>query len=281
LGQKSLISGPKIPVFCLTAGPFLLETALLAGRFRPALRFATRGSPRSFRGGPVGTGNSPGAQEGAFPQNSNTQEDAMTKRSEAKYKIDRRMGQNIWGRPKSPVNRREYGPGQHGQRRKGKLSDFGVQLRAKQKLKGYYANISERQFHGIYVEAGRMKGDTGENLIGLLERRLDTVIYRAKFVATMFAARQFINHGHIKVNGRRVNISSYKVKVGDLIEVKESSKQLTPVLEAIQLAERDVPDFLDVDHNKMTAKYVRIPALSDVPFAVQMEPHLIVEFYSR
>ena len=147
----------------------------------------------------------------------------MTKRSEAKYKIDRRMGQNIWGRPKSPVNRREYGPGQHGQRRKGKLSDFGVQLRAKQKLKGYYANISERQFHGIYVEAGRMKGDTGENLIGLLERRLDTVVYRAKFVATMFAARQFVNHGHVKVNGRRVNIASFKVKVGDVIEVKESS----------------------------------------------------------
>ena len=152
----------------------------------------------------------------------------MTKRSEAKYKIDRRMGQNIWGRPKSPVNRREYGPGQHGQRRKGKLSDFGVQLRAKQKLKGYYANISERQFHGIYVEAGRMKGDTGENLIGLLERRLDTVVFRAKFVATMFAARQFINHGHVKVNGRRVNIGSYQLKVGDTIEVKEASKQLTP-----------------------------------------------------
>jgi small subunit ribosomal protein S4 len=208
-------------------------------------------------------------------------EDAMTKRSEAKYKIDRRMGQNIWGRPKSPVNRREYGPGQHGQRRKGKLSDFGVQLRAKQKLKGYYANISERQFHGVYVEAGRMKGDTGENLIGLLERRLDTVVYRAKFVATMFAARQFINHGHVKVNGRKVNIGSYKLKVGDVVEVKESSKQLTPVLEAVQLGERDVPDFLDVDHSKMTAKFTRIPALSDVPFAVQMEPHLIVEFYSR
>jgi small subunit ribosomal protein S4 len=205
----------------------------------------------------------------------------MTKRSEAKYKIDRRMGQNIWGRPKSPVNRREYGPGQHGQRRKGKLSDFGVQLRAKQKLKGYYANISERQFHGIYVEAGRMKGDTGENLIGLLERRLDTVVYRAKFVATMFAARQFINHGHVKVNGRRVNISSFKVKVGDVIEVKESSKQLAVVLESSQLSERDVPDFLEVDHSKMTAKFNRIPHLSDVPFAVQMEPHLIVEFYSR
>jgi len=205
----------------------------------------------------------------------------MTKRSEAKYKIDRRMGQNIWGRPKSPVNRREYGPGQHGQRRKGKLSDFGVQLRAKQKLKGYYANISERQFHGIYVEASRLKGDSGENLIGLLERRLDTVIYRAKFAATMFAARQLINHGHIKVNGRRVTIPSFRAKVGDAIEVKEASKQLAVVLEATQLAERDVPDFIEVDHSKMTAKFARIPNLSEVPFPVMMEPHLIVEYYSR
>ena len=205
----------------------------------------------------------------------------MTKRSEAKYKIDRRMGQNIWGRPKSPVNRREYGPGQHGQRRKGKLSDFGVQLRAKQKLKGYYANISERQFHGVYVEAGRMKGDTGENLIGLLERRLDTVVYRAKFVATMFAARQFINHGHVKVNGRRVNIPSYRLKAGDVFEVKDKSKQLALVLEAAQLAERDVPDYIEVDHNKMTAKMARIPAPAEVPYPVMMEPHLIVEFYSR
>jgi small subunit ribosomal protein S4 len=198
----------------------------------------------------------------------------MTKRSEAKYKIDRRMGQNIWGRPKSPVNKREYGPGQHGQRRKGKLSDFGVQLRAKQKLKGYYANISERQFHSIYVEATRLKGDSGE-------RRLDTVVYRAKFVATMFAARQFVNHGHVKVNGRRVNIASYLVKVGDVVEVKESSKQLTFVLEANQLSERDVPDYIEADHGKQTAKLARVPGLSDVPFPVQMEPHLIVEFYSR
>jgi small subunit ribosomal protein S4 len=205
----------------------------------------------------------------------------MSKRIQAKHKLDRRMGQNIWGRPKSPVNRREYGPGQHGQRRKGKLSDFGVQLRAKQKLKGYYANISERQFHGIYVEAGRMKGDTGENLIGLLERRLDVVVYRAKLVPTIFAARQFINHGHIRVNGRKVNIASYQLKIGDVIEVKEASKQLALVLEATQLAERDVPDYIDADHSKMTAKFIRIPALSDVPFAVQMEPHLIVEFYSR
>ena len=205
----------------------------------------------------------------------------MTKRSEAKYKIDRRMGQNIWGRPKSPVNRREYGPGQHGQRRKGKLSDFGVQLRAKQKLKGYYANISERQFHGIYVEAGRMKGDTGENLIGLLERRLDTVIYRAKFVATMFAARQFINHGHVKVNGRRVTIPSYRLNAGDEVEVKDKSKQMALVIEATGLPERDVPDYIEVNHTKMTAKLVRIPHLTEVPYPVQMEPHLVVEFYSR
>ena len=205
----------------------------------------------------------------------------MTKRAEAKYKIDRRMGENIWGRPKSPVNKREYGPGQHGQRRKGKATDFGTQLKAKQKVKGYYGNISERQFHKYYQEALRLKGDTGENLIGLLERRLDTIVYRAKFVATMFAARQFINHGHVKVNGRRVNISSFKVKVGDVVEVKESSKQLAVVLESSQLGERDVPDFLEVDHSKMTAKFNRIPHLSDVPFAVQMEPHLIVKFYSR
>lgn len=205
----------------------------------------------------------------------------MTKRAEAKHKLDRRMGQNIWGRPKSPVNKREYGPGQHGQRRKGKLSDFGVQLRAKQKLKGYYANVSEKQFRAIYQEATRLKGDSGENLIGLLERRLDSVVYRAKFVATIFAARQFINHGHIKVNGKRVNISSYQVKPGDVIEVKESSKQLAVVIEASQLPERDVPDFIETDHGKMTAKYVRVPSLAEVPYPVQMEPHLIVEFYSR
>ena len=205
----------------------------------------------------------------------------MTKRHEAKHKIDRRLGQNIWGRPKSPVNRREYGPGQHGQRRKGKLSDYGVQLRAKQKLRFSYGNITEKQFRGIYDEAIRMKGDSGANMIGLLERRLDAVIYRAKFVPTVFAARQFVNHGHVKVNGRRVTIPSYRVKVDDVIEVKEKSKQMALVLEATGLAERDVPDYIDVDHTKMTAKLSRIPQLPDVPYAVQMEPHLVVEYYSR
>jgi small subunit ribosomal protein S4 len=205
----------------------------------------------------------------------------MTKRAAAKYKIDRRMGENIWGRPKSPVNKREYGPGQHGQRRKGKLSDFGTQLKAKQKLKGYYANISEKQFRAVYDEASRLKGDTSENLIGLLERRLDTVVYRAKFVATPFAARQFVNHGHIRVNGKRVTIPSYRLRAGDLVEVKDKSKELGAVLEAIQLAERDVPDYIEADHKKMTAKLSRIPGLSDVPYPVHMEPHQVVEFYSR
>jgi small subunit ribosomal protein S4 len=205
----------------------------------------------------------------------------MSKRIEAKHKIDRRLGENIWGRPKSPVNRREFGPGQHGQRRKGKLSDFGVQLRAKQKLKGYYGNISEKQFRKIYEEASRQKGDTSQNLIGLLESRLDAIVYRAKFVPTVFAARQFVNHGHVKVNGKRVNISSFMCKPGDVVEVKDSSKQLAIVLEAVQLAERDVPDYVAADHNKMVATYARKPNLSDVPYPVQMEPNLVVEFYSR
>jgi small subunit ribosomal protein S4 len=205
----------------------------------------------------------------------------MTKRTEAKYKIDRRMGQNIWGRPKSPVNRREYGPGQHGQRRKGKLSDFGTQLKAKQKLKGYYGNISEKQFRKYYAEAIRLKGDSGDHLIGLLERRLDMVVYRAKFVPTVFAARQFVSHGHVSVNGRRVNVASYQVKVGDTIEVKDGSRELAFVLEAKQLAERDVPDYYDVDHTKMTAKLTRIPLPAEVPYPVMMEPNLVIEFYSR
>ena len=205
----------------------------------------------------------------------------MTKRTSAKYKLDRRMGENIWGRAKSPVNRREYGPGQHGQRRKQKLSDFGTQLRAKQKLKGYYGDLTEKQFRRIYAEAERLKGDTGENLVGLLERRLDAVIYRAKFVATIFAARQFVNHGHVEVNGQKVNIASFRVKEGDVVSIRERSRQLAIVLESVGLPERDVPDYLDADHNKMTATFVRTPALGDVPYAVQMEPNLVVEFYAK
>jgi len=205
----------------------------------------------------------------------------MSKRIKSKYKIDRRLGENIWGRPKSPVNRREYGPGQHGQRRRGKLSDFGVQLRAKQKLKGYYGNITEKQFKGIYNEAVRLKGDTGENLIGLLERRLDAIVYRAKFVPTVFAARQFVNHGHVKVNGRRVNIPSYRVKIGDVVEVREKSRDLPMVIDGMHSGERDVPDYVEVDPKKMTASLTRIPGIGDVPYPVHMEPNLVIEFYSR
>jgi len=205
----------------------------------------------------------------------------MSKRQSAKYKIDRRLGENIWGRPKSPVNRREYGPGEHGQRRQSKLSDFGIQLRAKQKLKGYYGNINEKQFKAIYKEATRVKGDTGENLIGLLERRLDAVVYRAKFVPTVFSARQFVNHGHVLVNGSRVNIPSYRLKVGDVVEIREKSRDLGLVLEAQQSAERDLPDYIEVDIKKMSAKLVNVPGLADVPYPVVMEPNLVVEFYSR
>ena len=205
----------------------------------------------------------------------------MTKRVRAKYKIDRRMGENFWGRPKSPVNLRAYGPGQHGQQRKGKLSDFGLQMRAKQKLKGYYGNITEKQFKKIFKEAERIKGDTSENIIGLLERRLDSVIYRAKFVPTVFSARQFINHGHVKVNGKRVNIASYLLKTGDLIELKEKSRSLEIVLRGIESTERDIPDYIECDQKKLTAKITRIPKLTEVPYPVQMEPNLVVEFYSR
>jgi small subunit ribosomal protein S4 len=203
----------------------------------------------------------------------------MSKRATSKYKINRRLGANLWGRPKSPVNKREYGPGQHGQRRR-KPSDFGIQLAAKQKLKGYYGNITERQFHRYYVEASRRRGDTGERLIELLERRLDAVVYRMKFVPTVFSARQFVNHGHVKVNGRRVNIASYQVKDNDVIELKEKSREMAIVLEATASGERDIPDYLNVDHKAMKATFLRSPQLADVPYPVQMEPQRVVEYYS-
>ena len=204
----------------------------------------------------------------------------MTKRTSAKYKIDRRMGENIWGRPKSPVNKREYGPGQHGQRRKNKLSDFGTQLRAKQKLKGYYGNITEKQFAKTYDEAARRKGNTSENLIGLLESRLDAIVYRAKFVPTVWAARQFVSHGHVLVNGKKVDIASYRVKPEDVVTVKEKSRNMALVLEAQQSSERDVPDYLELSDRSFSVRYVRVPELSDVPYAVKMEPNLVVEYYA-
>ena len=204
----------------------------------------------------------------------------MSKRHSAKYKLDRRMGENIWGRPKSPVNTRSYGPGQHGQRRKSKVSDFGLQLRAKQKLKGYYGNITEKQFVRIYTEAARRKGNTSENLIALLESRLDAIVYRSKFVPTPFAARQFVNHGHVLVNGKRVNIASYRVKAGDVVSVRERSRNMALVLEAMQSSERDHPDYIEVDAKGLAVKFIRAPELAEVPYPVKMEPNLVVEYYS-
>ncbi|MET3724280.1 MULTISPECIES: 30S ribosomal protein S4 [Sphingomonas] len=204
----------------------------------------------------------------------------MSKRSSAKHKLDRRMGENIWGRPKSPVNKREYGPGQHGQRRKGKMSDFGIQLRAKQKLKGYYGDITEKQFKRSYEDASRMKGDTGQNLIGLLEQRLDMIVYRAKFAPTIFAARQLVNHGHVRVDGEKCNIGSRRIKPGQEISLSGKAQEMALVMEAQSLAERDIPDYVAPD-GAAKVTFTRVPTLDEVPYPVKMEPNLVVEFYSR
>ncbi len=204
----------------------------------------------------------------------------MSKRQSAKYKLDRRMGENIWGRPKSPVNKREYGPGQHGQRRKSKVSDYGIQLRAKQKLKGYYGDITEKQFKGLYQEGDRMKGDTSQNLIGLLERRLDAIVYRAKFAPTIFAARQLVSHGHVRVNGGKCNIASRRVDVGSEISLGSKAQEMALVIEAQSLAEREIPDYLAPD-GAAKVTFTRVPTLDEVPYPVKMEPNLVVEFYSR
>jgi len=205
----------------------------------------------------------------------------MTKRLKSKHKVDRRLKANLWGRPKSPFNSRAYPPGQHGQGRKGKPTDYGIQLQAKQKLKAYYGNINERQFRNIYRKALATRGDTTENLVALLESRLDTVIYRAKFAITVFAARQLINHGHIRVNKKRVNISSYLVKESDIIEVREKSKKLNIIDGSLQSTERDIPEYIQSDEKNKSAKLIRVPKFSEVPYPVIMEPNLVIEYYSR
>jgi small subunit ribosomal protein S4 len=205
----------------------------------------------------------------------------VTKRIDCKYKISRRLGVSLWGNAKDPYNKRGYAPGQHGAAKRKKTSDYGTQLREKQKLRGYYGNITERQFRRIYQEALRRKGDTGENLIGILESRLDSVIYRMGLVATPFAARQFVSHGHVRVNGKKVNIASYQVEEGDIIELREKSKQLAVVLEMIQNPERSVPDYIEFDTTEMKAKYVRVPKLAEVPYPTVMQPNFVIEFYSR
>ena len=205
----------------------------------------------------------------------------MTKRINSKHKVDRRLKVNLWGRPKSPFNTRAYPPGQHGQGRKGKPTEYGTQLQAKQKLKSYYGNINERQFRNIYRKAITKRGDTTENLIGLLESRLDTVIYRGKFTPTVFAARQLINHGHIRVNKKKVNIGSYLVKETDIIEVREKSKKLVIIDGSLASTERDVPEYIELDDKNKTVKLVRVPKFSEVPYPVIMEPSLVIEYYSR
>ena len=205
----------------------------------------------------------------------------MTKRLASKHKVDRRLKVNLWGRPKSPFNTRNYPPGQHGKSKKGKLSDYGTQLEAKQKMKFYYGNMNERQFRNVYRKAIQKKGNTTENLIGFLERRLDTVAYRAKFATTVFSARQLINHGHIKVNGKKVNISSYLVKAEDIIEIKEKSKDIITIVGALLSKEREVPDYIQMDEKNKKATLTRIPKFSEVPYPVIMEPNLVIEYYSR
>ena len=205
----------------------------------------------------------------------------MTKRINSKHKIDRRLKINLWGRPKSPFNTRAYGPGQHGQSRQGKPSDYGIQLQAKQKLKGYYGNINERQFRNIYKKATMQKGDTGENLIGLLERRLDAVVYRARFSTTIFSARQLINHGHVKVNGKKVNIGSYVVSEEDTIEIRDKSKQLAFIDIALANKERETPEYILMDEKNKKVTFVRAPKFEEVPYPVIMEPNLVIEYYSR
>ena len=205
----------------------------------------------------------------------------MTKRLASKHKVDRRLKVNLWGRPKSPFNSRDYGPGQHGKSRKGKPSDYGIQLQAKQKMKFYYGNMNERQFRNTYRKAMNQKGNTSENLVAFLERRLDTVIYRAKFATTVFSARQLINHGHIKVNGKKVNIPSYLVKVEDSIEVKDKSKEIVVIVGSLVNKEREVPEYIQMDEKNKSAKFLRVPKFSEVPYPAIMEPNLVIEYYSR
>ena len=205
----------------------------------------------------------------------------MTKRLSSKHKVDRRLKVNLWGRPKSPFNTRGYPPGQHGQTKSSKPSDFGVQLQAKQKLKCYYGNMNERQFRNVYKKALMKKGDSAENLIGLLERRLDAIVYRAKLATTIFSARQLINHGHLKVNGKKVNISSYQVREEDSIEVRDKSKQLALIDVALANKEREVPEYLQVDEKNKKVKFVRVPKFEEVPYPIVMEPNLVIEYYSR
>ena len=203
----------------------------------------------------------------------------MSKRSEPHYKIDRRLGCNLWGRPKSPFNKREYGPGEHGQRR-GKVSDFGIQLRAKQKLKGYYGNLSEKQFRSYYKKAAASKGVTGENPFVILESRLDNVIYRMGFASTRAEARQLVSHKAIMVNGVVVNVPSCTVKEGDNVQVREKAKKQERIIESLNTNfSRGICDWVEVLQEEMKGTFTRLPQRTEL--SLDIDESKVVEFYSR
>ncbi len=205
----------------------------------------------------------------------------MTKRVNAKKKFSRKLGGSLWGQAKDPYLKRNYKPGQHGASSKGRVSDYGTQLKAKQRMKFYYGNISEKQFFNTFSLAEKSKGDVSENFVGLLESRLDVIVYRANFVPTVFAARQFVSHKHVTVNGKIVNIASYRAKIGDVVQVREKSRTLALVIDAQQKMERDIPSYMMLDKDNLSAKLTEKPTFAEVPYPIEMQPHFITEFYSR
>jgi small subunit ribosomal protein S4 len=180
---------------------------------------------------------------------------------------------------KCGYERRSYPPGQHGQARRRKRSDYGEQLREKQKVKRIYG-LAERQFRGYYYKATRMKGVAGENLIQLLERRLDNVVYRMGFVSDHAEGRQLVRHGHFTVNGKKVNIPSYLVRPGDVVQVREVSQKITRVVEALAAVDRrGVPNWIDLDKAAFRGQVKAFPAREDVTLPIREQ--LIIELYSK
>ncbi|XVN41153.1 MAG: 30S ribosomal protein S4 [Rickettsia endosymbiont of Argas persicus] len=205
----------------------------------------------------------------------------MTKIVRSKYKASRRLGVSLWGDSKDAFNTRNYRPGQHGQNTMVKTSDYGLHLKAKQRIKCHYGRITEKQFRNLFGSAQKMKGNTGENFIGLLESRLDTIVYRMNIAQTIFAARQLVSHGHIKVNGHKADIASMRLKEGDVVEIKESSRQMTVIQESVSKQGQTTPDYVSFDVDSLSGKYLRVPTISDVRYPFKAEVHLVVELYSR
>ncbi len=199
-------------------------------------------------------------------------------------KIERRLGVSLALKGerrlagKSALEKRPYAPGQHGQRR-AKISEYGMQLREKQKAKFMYG-VAEKQFRNLFKEAARMEGNTGENLIVLLERRLDNVVYRMGFASTRRFARQLVNHGHVLVDGKRVDIPSYRVKPGQKIEIREKSKNNPQIQRSIELSNQTgIVPWVDVDKEKVFGIFTRLPEREEI--VIPVEERLIVELYSK